>query len=275
MILVAWNCQGSNGGQKWDALWSSFLYPVYSSAANKHDVFAYVTEAGVAPWIAQGQSFKINTSYKFNDQSTAYSPLAALKSNFCKDMSDGKLKFKRSAAWMPWVRNINAKKINARCSMAVVNLFYPSNGTTWDHQVFPTEVTKRPVVRSVYYKGSIPVITIFLVHLVSGIPKTAIKNLAVLIKTLNTQIPTNSAALIIGDMNINLLVPAQLALLQGKLTNSRIIRTNAATQKSGGELDFGILFDPNKQYTGATAQNICQYKTGPNDSDHAVIQYIL
>ena len=76
----------------------------------------------------------------------------------------------------------------------------------------------------------------------------------------------------VGDFNIDILNQANPFVLANKWS---LLRTNVATQQSGGELDYALLYDPAGGYTGAGAAVVQQYKTGNNQSDHSVMQYTV
>jgi hypothetical protein len=130
----------------------------------------------------------------------------------------------------------------------------------------------RPVFcYSVVRPSRTPELSVFLVHLVSGWPDGAQAEMNALISVIGTLIPQNTAAVIVGDMNINLLTTA-LTLP----ANWYLLRTGVATQQSGGELDYALLFDPTRIYQPtATVAILQQFKTGNNQSDHSVLQYTI
>ena len=54
-----------------------------------------------------------------------------------------------------------------------------------------------------------------------------------------------------------------------------LLRTGVATQQSGGELDYALLYDPSGTHGGSAAVVVQQYKSGNNGSDHSVMRYTV
>ena len=260
MELIVWNSQGG----KWDTLWSNYILPRIIGSTDD-DVSAYVVESGWAPWVSSGD-VSINTRYSFDSRATYFDKSSLATSNFCHGVN---VKRGRRAIWVPWVKNLDAMKTNTRCSMGIfsrsgpglVHVFGVKKGRVFQ---------RRPLARNVISKGKITLLTVILVHLISGSPSKAQEDMLDIIKAMSKVIPEGSAALIIGDMNIDLLVtPVEVPKYW------RILNTGVATQQSGGELDYGILYDPQSQFTKATASVVEKFKTGNNGSDHSVMLYTL
>lgn len=249
MKLIAWNSQGA----KWDDFWTNWLWP-----ARADNVIGVLEEAGWAPWVPN-QEVRINNVYWFDSTKV-------IRGN--STLCDGLYDARKPAFWIPWAKNLDGIKTNSRCSMGGVSLLMNYNVNevcTLKDEAFEL----RPTVRVRIAKGDTPVFTILFVHLISGFPKGATIQLEPLIAHMSQMIPQGTPAIIVGDMNIDLLTQP-IAPLPEKW---RMRRTGVATQQSGGELDWGLLYDPNNQLGATTATVLTQFKTGPNGSDHSVIGY--
>lgn len=260
--LVVWNSQGA----KWDTLWNSYVNPLVAPPQTA-DVIAQLVEAGWAPWVTPGD-VTINEEYWLAQDVSYYDAATAQNSPFCVAVG---AKRRRHALWIPWVKNLNAFKTNTRCSLG--GMYLPASLQIAQINRIQVEGLLRPVVRTILGKvggksSVTPRFTILLVHMVSGYPAYAQRQLNDLIAAMSKLVAQGTEAIIVGDMNVDLLT-RNFVLPD----NWRFLQVGAATQQSGGELDYGILFDPNDQYGGATAQVVQQYKTGNNGSDHSVMQY--
>lgn len=258
--LVAWNSQG----KKWDALWNHYVSPLTMPPQND-DVIALVVESGWAPWVTPGE-ITLNEEYWLNEDVSYYNTKAAQKSPFCVAVE---AKRRRHALWIPWVKNLEAKP-NTRCSMG--GMFLPAKMLLGQTDRIKVDGLLRPVVRvTIGTSGRhnvTPEFTILLVHMVSGYQRLAQSQLDDMIAAMSRLIPERTSAIIVGDMNVNLL-NANFPLPD----KWRFLRINTGTQKSGGELDYGILFDPNGVLGGATVNLVERWKSGNNRSDHSVLQY--
>lgn len=255
MQLVVWNSQG----KKWDAFWTNYINPL-ATAIRPQDVMGLLVESGWAPWVTPG-TVKINTLYPLTREQQWYSIVGARRSVFCQGVL---AKRKRYAMWVPWVANLNAFKTNTRCSMGGVLVSATRNLRTYRSIEFPHH--KRPVIRMEIARVDDVQFTVFLVHLISGYPSRAQNELNELADTISASVPEGTPAIVLGDMNIDLLkvnleVPDKW----------RIISTGVPTQKRGGELDWALLYDPLGSLRAATATVVQQYVL--NGSDHSVLRY--
>lgn len=263
MQLVVWNSQGS----KWDTAWTYFVSP-YVTTPPTDDMLLLLVEAGWAPWIKSG-NVVINNDYPLTTGVESFDEVAAGKSSLCQSVLAAKRNSRRGAMWIPWVGNLDAMKTNSRCSIGAA--FYP------DKLSLISDSTKmedfiRPVIRIGLGVMSSVKLTVFVVHMVSGSSAKAEAQLVNVMTKMHTLVPEGSAALIVGDMNVDLLKAGKMTNLP---RNWSILRTGVATQQSGGELDYGLLFDPNSAYSNASVGVVQQYKTGNNQSDHSVLGYNL
>lgn len=261
MRLVVWNSQGS----KWDTAWTDFTSQ-YVTAPPTDDVLLLLVEAGWAPWVKSGDVV-INNGYPLTTGVEYFDEIAAGKSSLCQSVLPTR---RNSALWVPWVGNLDAMKTNSRCSLGTA--FYP------DKLMFDSVCTTkmenfiRPVIRIRLAAGSSVNLSVFVVHMVSGSSAKAEAQLVNVMNKMHTLVPEGSAAIIVGDMNVDLLSAGKMSNLPSHWS---IVRTGVATQQSGGELDYGLLFDPNSTYASASASVLQKYKTGNNQSDHSVLSYSL
>ncbi len=264
MKLIVWNSQGS----KWDIFWNAYLTPQLGT----DDIGGFLVEAGVAPF-AIPPPYTINTVYKFPTNDDAHDQQVATTSPFCAGV---KAQRGRQAYWIPWVKTIDTQHPQPRCSMGAVGL---TSKKVYFGEVRREDAdsTDRLFSRPIFsYKAGVntgsgafdPKLTILLVHLTAYAAK-AQDQLDSLIARMTNIIPQGTPGLIVGDLNIDLL-KYQLQLP----AKWRFLNTGQATQQSGGELDYGILYDPNNTFASATVIILANFKTLPNNpSDHAVLGY--
>ncbi len=264
--LFAWN----SFGNKWDILWNNWVGPaVNGGGAN---IAGVLTEAGWGPWVSNWD-VQINNTYFFDERQAWFNQNSLVPNSFCggyETAPRGKW-----ATWIPWVKTFaemnSGTKTNSRCSLGA--MFIPDRTSVMKLQVnsikaFKTQYSIRPgVMISLGYQNDVKFV-ILVVHLISGYPALAQQELDELMKKIITVIPETASAIIVGDMNIDLL-KYNIQVYD----HFSIINTGVATQQSGGELDWGLLYDPSKQYGGTTVTMMQQYKTGPNTSDHSVLRY--
>lgn len=258
--LVVWNSEG----KKWDTLWNYYVSPLVMPQQTD-DVVALLVESGWAPWVTPGE-ITLNDPYWLTQGVSYYNGVAARKSTFCVAVEAER---RRKALWIPWVKNLDAKP-NTRCSMG--GMFLPAKMRMGQIDRIMVEGLIRPVVRVTIgtsgNRNTTPEFTILLVHMVSGYPNYAQRQLYELIASMRNLIPESTSAIIVGDMNVNLLT-RNFELPE----KWRFLSVGGQTQQKGGELDYGILYDPNGVLGGATANVVEQWGTGNNDSDHSVLQY--
>ncbi len=260
MKLVVWNSQGA----KWDVAYSSFTLPLVGLG---DDIVLMLVESGWAPWVASGD-VTINGWYDLMADVTWYDDRNAGRSAFCQAV-ESKRRYK--AFWVPWVGNLDAMKTNSRCSLG--SAIFPYAFRYTDMESYNIDGFIRPVIRVQMGKGNRNLnisFTILCVHMISGVSWLARQQLVNVMNQMQQLIPQGTAALVVGDMNVNLLSAHGIGNLPAHWS---ILNTGVATQQSGGELDYGLLYDPNGRLGGSTVQVIQQYKTGPNQSDHSVLGY--
>jgi hypothetical protein len=264
MRVVAWNSQGA----KWDALWTNWMVPQIALGQQppKRDVLGVLVESGWAPWVTSGPVTE-NVAYPLGLGETPWmaKPLVGAFSTGVTS-SRG-----QTAYWVPWVKTPDALKPNSRCSLGGTTIkLYSTGGTVGMMAPFADNLILRPVVRIQLIRAKNTWMTVLVVHLISGWWQKAMDHMMTLVSTMSTFIPQSTPALIVGDMNIDL----QTVALTPK-PGWRVLRTGVATQQSGGELDFGLLYDPNQQYPNAGVTVLQQYKSGANGSDHSVLVYVV
>jgi hypothetical protein len=259
--LIVWNSQGA----KWDVLWTNWAGPAVIPQTD--DVVVLVVEAGWAPWIASG-TVEINNVYPYDIDSRRYNGPGAANSPCCMAIEDSR---RRKAAWIPWVNtpaDMDAGiRTNSRCSMGAILMpnrlqmqGQPSRYVYNGH--------KRPVVRVQLGERRDVEITILLVHLISGYWRNAQAEMDDLTATMSTLIPQNTVGMVVGDMNVDL-----LTRVPNLPAGWSILNVGVATQQSGGELDWALLYNPAGQNLNTARQVLQQYKSGANQSDHSVMQY--
>jgi hypothetical protein len=266
MKLVVWNSQGA----KWDTAYTSFTAPFFGAAV-VDDVVLLQVEAGWAPWVSSGD-VHLNAPYTMDSSKSWFNAFGSAASAFCNGVDQQR---RNKAVWVPWVANLEAMKTNSRCSIG--GGFFP-NGSQNSYQLvdmnsFELQGFTRPVIRMMFGKGGREVnvaFTILLVHMISGVQWLAEQQLVWVMNTLQKAIPQGTSAIIVGDMNVNLLSAGRMNNLPA---NWSIVNTGVPTQQSGGELDYGLLYDPNSQLGRSAAAIVQQFKTGNNGSDHSVLAY--
>lgn len=259
MKLVVWNSQGG----KWDIAWSSYLAPLVT-ASPAQDVIMLLVESGWGPWVASGDVV-INNCYSMDSTASWFSATTSAKSSFCQGVEQSR---RYKAVWVPWVKNLNALKTNSRCFIG--GAVFPSSLNLQGLDRIEVKGFVRPTIRMKLGRGNNTSFTILLVPMISGYPgrAQAQAQLTGLGRSMQTLVPTNTAALVVGDMNVNLLTQNFTLPYPWSFVN-----TGVATQQSGGELDYGLLYDPAQQF-GASAVSVRdKYKSGANPSDHLVLLY--
>jgi hypothetical protein len=266
--LVVWNSRGN----KWNTFWNQYFGPL---AGAREDILGLLVESGWGPWVTPGQVRK-NFVYTRASRNSWFNATADNNSAFCQGVS--RYRGRAGAFWVPWVRSYNALKTNTRCSMGAVTYAGKRRFTGIGRLADPSQGTVfyRPVCRvQIGQPGSggglaSAEFSTYLVHLISGNPGAAQHQMDTLINFIRPNIPQGSGAIIVGDFNINILGnPAPFVLP----AHWSLLRTNGPTQQSGGELDYGLLYDPTGNIGLVNVQNVQQFQTGNNTSDHAVLQY--
>lgn len=263
MELVVWNSQGN----KWDAFWARQIDS--QLAAHASNVAGFLVEAGWAPWVTPGP-VTLNGLYAVDSRATWYDSQQANKSAACVGIQASR---RRGAVWIPWVATPEGFKVNTRCSLGGLWALNSLSVLETRRFLFPSKKqlkVRRPIIR-VQFGGIFGVkLTVMIVHLVSGYWIAAQNQMDYLVSITRTMVPQGTPALIVGDLNIDLLihdvdVPSKWSIL----------RTHAATQQSGGELDWGLLYDPNRELSEAAVVQIQGFGAASYKSDHSALQYTL
>ncbi len=261
MRLIVWNSQGN----KWEQFWSNYLLKEVESGP-REDVAGLLLESGWPPWVRSGD-VRVSALYPFDSTATYYDGGAEGTSAFVK-YKLGKRQLK--ALWVPWAKvkdDINGRT-NSRCSMGAIALPAGAKYTPSRFQLNDTSY-RRPVVTLAFGE-----LTVFLVHLVSGKPDEATTTLDKLRRDMQQRIQS-APALIVGDMNINQLDPNWKYELKDPKNKRndwwQIVNAGASTQKSGGELDFALLYNPTKTKVSCNVEIVADAAT--SKSDHAVMKY--
>ena len=257
MELVVWNSQG----QKWDYLYTTGLANRIAPPAQ--NTFGLTVEAGWAPWINPGEVY-LGKPYPLDSSSNDYNAPAAAASSFVTayqgfDCSN------RTAFWVPWIANFDALQVNSRCSLG--GAYFPNPKFAYSVNVRSRNIPGmvRPAVQLTLTRGGITAMTIYLVHFVSS--RGAVSELFTLATNVSKIIDQGTPAIIVGDINVNILKYDVF------LPNYwRLVNTGVPTQQKGGELDYGLLYDPNNNVT-STAKVIAKFKTATNPSDHSMVVY--
>lgn len=260
MKIIAWNSQGA----KWDIAWTSFMSSLVKRPP-EDDVVLVLTEAGWAPWMKSGNVTGYMDHICSGSQAN-FDAAGAAASTFCTAIETNR---KYKATWVPWVSGKSLIS-NSRCSLGAA--FFPRALVSMSTQSVDLDGFIRPTICLRYGQGINPSLrfTIYNVHMVSGSPAKAISQLNSVMKGIQALIPQSTPAIVVGDMNIDLLNTTRLDVLPPCWS---IVNTGVATQQSGAELDYGLLYDPSSQLGSSTAKVVKQYKTGTNTSDHSVILY--
>jgi hypothetical protein len=256
--IIVWNSQGA----KWDFAWDHYVKP--SVAAGK-DVMLLLVETGWAPWVLSGD-VTCNCEYRLGKGENALLDKAGVaKSTFCAGTEQRRGNW---SLWVPWVDNFSAMKTNSRCSIGA-GIFMPKF-SVHATSIKMNEDFKRPSLCLSIAVGVQVFFTIFLVHMVSGSPKKAEAQLVDVMKDMSERVPESTAALIVGDMNVDLLAAGAMSNLPSHWS---ILQTGAATHQGGSELDYGLLYDPKSQFQATKIIYVEKFGTVNNQSDHSMLVY--
>jgi hypothetical protein len=236
-----------------------------------------MVEAGWAPWVSDG-GVTINSKYSYRDGAsipkTWFNKNCHVKSDICSALNTYKeMKEKMDAVWVPWA-NIVAEKeddnirTNSRCSMASCYWLPTLEASVRTYSAKSELGLIRPVILTDLYKGkNTPELTVVLTHAISCyLAKREQQDLTGIAEELS-----DKPVLFVGDFNVDLLKSKGGVKNLGKEWS--VINAGQATQKSGGELDYALLWDPNQTIKVKTAKVLAQYKSDTNQSDHSVIMY--
>jgi hypothetical protein len=265
MKLLVWNSQGN----KWDAFNDNYLEPLITPP-QREDVVGMLVESGWAPWVDRDTRgrLKANALYDFDSWMTYFDKKGAQKSSFCHTIAASR---NRHAFWIPWVRNVESTRFNTRCSIGATLLRRRGSYIGWETTRTLMPGMRRPAVRVQLRVGRNVQLTVFLVHLISGGSYKAQREMDRLIAAMRQVVPAGTPSIIVGDMNVNLLADGGPPELPSRW---KYVRTGQSTQKSGGELDYAVAFDPKDQLQ-AEALVLDPIGSATNKSDHAVMQYDL
>ena len=269
MKLIAWNTQGD----KWDALWQ---YQIAPDLANGTETLALTVESGWAPWVHDGD-VQIDKVYWWgsDDRLTVQPPYGDIFDQGVDAARRGAVK----PFWIPWAAHLEADRTNSRCSMGGAWLGKPAHFLDiqpWQDQWSGKLLSRSAIQLTIStptggFGQRVPLLQVTLIHLVSGWPQGARRQLDDL-RTLIRQVsPPNFPWLIVGDFNINLTGVADAAL--GLPGGWRVLRTYQQTHEGGSELDYGVIYDPQDLLHNARVWRRPLWKTATNQSDHAVIYY--
>lgn len=299
LYLVAWNSQGARWNHVYPILWNAAVHQIIPPALAENNFFnnpivAVITEAGRAPWIGPNtHQILINKVYPMDD--TYYKTLTDAQKQQQAFINTSLEKLVRtrtgSPYWIPWVKEPGDPPFtnkatdpydpqqNPRCSLGgFINKVKISYEMRALKELMGRVTSKRPIVRipvEIQTNEGQAVITIFQVHLTSGGGKQTKTELKGLISSVAQIVGQSTPAIIVGDININIL-GGEPELPEKHWTP---LRTGKATQLKGGELDYALLYDPNGQIEGA-AGVVQPYYDGsgdklPNQSDHSMMLYTL
>ena len=265
IFLVAWNSQGA----KWGSYYTNCIKPIVD--LRQGPVVGGLVEAGWAPWV-RSQEVHENALYPNRAKDVVWKD-DTVADAFHQALVEGQ----GSATWIPWVKTPAdmTAHTNSRCSLS--NSWFPlaRSGITLGHaDRFSVPWMLRPAARMVLSKGRVTVLTVLIVHFVSS--SGAAAELLWLTQAARQFIDANAPAVIMGDINVNLLVHPNPVLAP----KWRIVAINprVATQRSGGLLDYAILYDPFQQ-VGSEAQVLWEFSPAADPqgqrSDHSAIGYKL
>jgi hypothetical protein len=274
MIVIAWNSLGD----KWGPFWTNWVSGAIANNRNQ-DVVALLTEASWAPWMTPNRSWSVDvqdsSAYEFVWRENTAEYVDGKKSSFCIGINEER---NRSAFWVPWVGSFDSARTNSRCSMGgAASMVWRRRGEVMGYSQFPGLQLKkemwRPAVRVNLTRAGNLAFAVFSVHLVSGWPAGAQDELAALLRAIPSMVGSSIPALVVGDMNIDISGSSTANVQATAPKGWRVLRSGSPTHRSGGELDWAFLYDPNGQLGNASAGVVGRYDSYPNDSDHAVMAY--
>lgn len=256
MDLYVWNSRGD----KWNTFWTNVLGP---ALVMPNDVGGLLVESGWPPWMRAGNVRSTNL-YEL-DEDTA-NPGGAFTTGILANR-------RRSAWWCPWGKKIakdgsSNVKTNSRCSFGVAVARRTLAVAVTKHRL---EGSQRPAVRILVSLDRLPKFVILLVHLKSS-QWGSRQEAARLMRGVPNLVPQGVSGLIVGDINCDLFQHDP----RPDDDHWRLVNTGAATQMSGGELDYGLLYSGDGTFkVGANVALVQPFQTGWNQSDHSVLQYTL
>ena len=241
--LIVWNAQGAKGEKcpdKWDYLWTNYLQPRVAGC----DVLGLIVKSGWAPWYA---SDKVPmAAIRMDSKATTFNP--QYKSALMTATDDRHL----SSYWVPWVADID-RKTNARCSAGVIvaqkntrDRSRPQDASGYQDRAAAAGSPDHGQGR----QGDDP-------HRLSGSfgQRQQVEGgdrADALANASKQLVPQSGTAIIVGDFNIDLKKDKA-----PDLSGWTVLRTGKPTQKSGGELDFGLISSNNKFDVSCTPDRGC------------------
>lgn len=265
MKVIVWNSQGA----KWANLWSHFEPAMLSSG--QEDVIGLALETGWADWVRTGNVID-GRCYNLDETRRSFDPARANASNFCLGVQRYRQqRLPIGAFWFPWVPRFNAPT-NSRCSLG--GIVFRGFSTFCEVDRLDIPGFYRPIIRLRFSRANGNLrFTILCGHLVSGAQALAQSHVDYLVSVMQELITQGTSAFICGDLNIDLLqVLPPIGQGLNLPRNFKLCRAGVATQQSGSELDWGILYNPNCNVT-VNVSIIETFKTGTNQSDHSIMGY--
>ena len=165
-----------------------------------------LVESGWGPWVTPGTVYE-NSVYTLDSSASWFATATANNSAFCTGIAAARRGY---TFWVPWMKNLDAMKVNTRCSMGAalatstrlletVGRFLPNDPKLYLRPIFRFGLAKPSGI------GGNTDISVFLVHLVSGNPYKAQDQMDDLMKVMSTIIPQGTSAIVVGDFNIDIL----------------------------------------------------------------------
>jgi hypothetical protein len=271
MRIIAWNSEGD----KWGPFWTSVLAPALTNYPDE-SIIGLLVEASWPPWMVRTDNalveLKDSAIVNFvwrEDDDPVWVP--GRRSTFCTAMHKVR---SRTAFSVPWVAHLDANT-NSRCSMGAAFLLRElSRGSTWRYLKRGDFEFTRPVVHAVIDRGPITKLVVLHVHLVSS--RNAVAELHEILNMASTMIPEGAYAILVGDLNVNIRGRSTADVTQDlDAPGWRPLRSDDETQRSHGELDWAVLFDP-KNNLPASGRVLYRFDSIRNPAaDHSVMVYTL
>lgn len=296
---MCWNSQGDKADQMWSTLltmgnpqlrpasrWpgSSILPGVPgptadfpANATTKDDLLVFVSEGSTPPWINPKAKVSLGHAYTFQAGSagagTGWINKTPSRGGIAQALAawGGKGRRVADALWVPWQNEPG--KPSLRCSTSLY--WFPGSESTLTLQpgVRALVEDSRPLLTATLLIGGNLQATILFAHLPANHYKAGVV-LPELAKQAEQVVMQSVPLMVAGDLNFNLQIKNALNAVPA---GWGVLRTNAPTQNSGGELDWAMV-------KGISAMNPTRVwsQTIPTDvppkmgfSDHAALLYQL